>query len=173
MVNHCSASLDARGSNWAGIKLNPGEFFCIKVGSDVEPLSSLRYWGYIGEDPGGEHHTLAEFTLNTDFHDFDWYNLSHVDAHNLPLSIVPVDKAADCRALTCAKSLLAGCPSEGLVHDSAGHVTSCISPDRNNKNSVVAQYFDAACKDAYSWSGDDADSMVACAGEDYYVVFCP
>ena len=48
-----------------------------------------------------------------------------------------------------------------------------MSPDRDDPDSPVAQYFDAACADAYSWSGNDAESMAACAGEDYAVVFCP
>ena len=46
-------------------------------------------------------------------------------------------------------------------------------PEPNNPQSPVAQYFDKACPDAYSWSGDDANSVVACAGEDYIIVFCP
>jgi Thaumatin family len=172
LVNGCASKLSVRGSNGVTGELIPGEHLCVDLGTDVEPLNSLRYWGFIGEDPGGEHHTLAEMTLNTDFNDFDWYNLSHVDAHNLPLSIVPIDKK-DCRSLTCGESLLANCPAEGIYRDSKGVVVACVSPLRDNANSPVAQYFDASCKDAYSWSGDDQDSMVACAGEDYDVVFCP
>jgi hypothetical protein len=172
LVNGCASKLSVRGSNGVTGELLPGEHLCVDLGTDVEPLNSLRYWGFMGEDPGGEHHTLAEMTLNTDFNDFDWYNLSHVDAHNLPLSIVPIDKK-DCRSLTCGESLLANCPAEGIYRDSKGVVVACVSPLRDNENSPVAEYFDASCKDAYSWSGDDQDSMVACAGEDYDVVFCP
>jgi hypothetical protein len=69
--------------------------------------------------------------------------------------------------------LLANCPAVGLVKDSKGNVISCYSPMRDDKNSPVAQYFEMSCKDAYSWSGDDQDSVVACAGEDYDVTFCP
>jgi hypothetical protein len=145
---------------------------CSDLGSDVEPISSIRYWGFGEVDPGGEHHTLAEFTLNTDFNDFDWYNLSHVDAHNLPMQIVPLDKD-DCRTLTCADSLLEGCPEAGKVRDQQGNVISCYSLDRDDPNSEVALYFEGSCKDAYSWSGDDAESMAACAGEDFAIVFCP
>ena len=172
LVNGCAKTLSVRGSNGVAGELAPGEHLCVNLGTDVEPLSSLRYWGYLGEDPGAEHYTLAEFTLNTDFNDFDWYDISQVDAHNLPMQIVAIDETK-CRTLTCAQSLLANCPSVGQYRDSNGVVTACVSPDRNNGGSPVAQYFDAACKDAYAWSGDDADSMVACAGEDYDVVFCP
>jgi len=172
LVNGCNSSLSVRGSNGVAGELAPGEHLCVELGTDAEPLNSLRYWGFTGEDPGAEHHTLAEMTLNTDFNDFDWYDISHVDAYNLPMQIVPIDKTS-CRTLTCATNLLPNCPTEGLYRDSTGVVTACVSPDRNNANSPVAQYFDAACSDAYSWSGDDAKSMVACAGEDYDVVFCP
>lgn len=171
-VNGCDEAVSARGSNDVAAELEPGAHVCVTLGSDVEPLSSLRYWGFIGEDPGGEHHSLAEFTFNTDFHDFDWYNLSHVDAHNLPLAIVPVGRD-DCRTLSCPDSLLADCPEEGLYEDSEGNVVSCVSPDRDNAESPVAEYFEAACVDAYSWSGDDAESMAACAGEDFTIEFCP
>jgi hypothetical protein len=172
LVNGCASNLSVRGSNGVAEELSPGEHRCVDLGTDIEPLNSLRYWGFIGEDPGGEHHTLAEMTLNTDFYDFDWYNLSHVDAHNLPLQIVPID-GKDCRSLTCANSLLANCPPEGIYRDSKDVVVACVSPDRDNANSPVAKYFEASCSDAYSWSGDDSESMAACAGEDYDVVFCP
>jgi hypothetical protein len=172
LVNGCMAKLSVRGSNGVAGELLPGKSLCVELGSAVEPLSSLRYWAFIGEDPGGEHHSLAEFTFNTDFYDFDWYNLSHVDAHNLPMQIVPLD-TPECRALTCAQSLLGDCPAEGRYRDSSGTVIACVSPDRDNAGSPVAQYFEAACSDAYSWSGDDAESMAACAGEDYEVVYCP
>jgi hypothetical protein len=171
-VNRCDEAITYRGSSIDGGTLEPGVSACVDLGSDVEPISSIRYWGFAEVDPGAEHHTLAEFTLNTDFNDFDWYNLSHVDAHNLPMQIVPLDKD-DCRTLTCAESLLEGCPEAGKVRDEQGNVISCYSLDRDDPNSEVALYFEASCKDSYSWSGDDAESMAACAGEDFAIVFCP
>lgn len=171
-INHCTSPLTFAGSRIMGGELAPGEHACRDVGSATEAIDAIRYWGYIGADPGGEKYTLAELTLNTDFNDFDWYNISHVDASNLPMSITAVDMPK-CRVLSCPESLLADCPPEGQFKDASGKVVSCVSPDRNNKNSVVAKYFEAKCKDAYSWSGDDADSVVACAGEDYDVEFCP
>jgi hypothetical protein len=171
-VNLCSGVLSFRGSDITGGDLKPGEHACRTVGTATESLPAKRYWGFIGQDPGAERHTLAEFTFNTTFYDFDWYNLSHVDAHNLPMRIAPAGMPK-CRVLTCAQNLLPGCPAVGLVKDSSGNVISCYSPDRNNPNSPVALYFDAACVDAYSWSGDDAQSMASCAGEDYDIVFCP
>jgi hypothetical protein len=172
LVNKCTQALSFRGSDIDGGELQPGEHACRDVGSATESIPAIRYWGFIGEDPGGEKHTLAELTLNTDFNDFDWYNISHVDAHNLPMQVEAVDMP-DCRVLTCAESLLEGCPAEGQLHGTGGELISCFSPNRDDPNSVVAQYFEASCDDAYSWSGDDSESVAACAGEDFDVVFCP
>ncbi|MBN2342234.1 MAG: hypothetical protein JXX29_23760 [Deltaproteobacteria bacterium] len=171
-VNLCADNVTFEGSNIEPGDLLPGQSDCRDLGSDVEAISSIRYWGYIGPNPGGEHHTLAEFTMNTDFYDFDWYNLSHVDAHNLPMAIVPLEASDDCRSLVCADELLSECPQEGQFYVD-GELVSCVSPDRDNPDSVVARYFEQSCADAYSWSGDDAESMAACAGEDYAIVFCP
>jgi hypothetical protein len=171
-VNECDGQLSFRGSDIDGGELAPGEHACRDVGSDVESIPAIRFWGFVGMDPGPEKHTLAELTLNTDFNDFDWYNISHVDAHNLPMQIVAVGMP-DCRVLTCAESLLENCPAEGQLTDADGQLISCFSPMRDDPNSAVAQYFEAGCADAYSWSGDDAESVAACAGEDYDVIFCP
>ncbi len=172
LINHCQSTLSVRGSDIQGAELMPGEHACRDVASDVESLPAIRFWGFIGEDPGGERYTLAELTLNTDFNDFDWYNISHVDAHNLPMQVSAVEMPK-CRTLSCPNSLLPDCPAEGQLKDASGTVISCFSPHRDDKDSVVAQYFEAGCADAYSWSGDDQESVVACAGEDYDVVFCP
>jgi hypothetical protein len=171
-INKCQGTLEFRGSKIEGGQLKTGEHACRDVGDTKTEIPAIRFWGYIGEDPGGERYTLAELTLNTSFNDFDWYNISHVDASNLPMSVAAVDMPK-CRTLSCPTSLLPNCPAVGLVKDSKGNVISCYSPMRDDKNSPVAQYFEMSCKDAYSWSGDDQDSVVACAGEDYDVTFCP
>lgn len=175
-INRCGSAVSYRGSDIDGGSLQPGAVACTDIGTATEAISSKRYWGWIGDDPGAERHTLAEFTFNTDFYDFDWYNISHVDAHNLPMQIVPVDRA-DCDTLTCAKSLLSACPPEGRMLDSNGAIVACVSPDRDNRESPVALYFES-CDDAYAWSGDDQfgsdpSPMHACAGEDWDIVFCP
>lgn len=175
-VNRCAGTLEYAGSDIAGGTLEPGQFRCVDIGSDVEPLNAKRYWGWIGENPGAGRHSLAEFTFNTDFHDFDWYNISYVDAFNLPMQIVPVARP-DCETLTCSEDLLPGCPDVGVHRDSTGTATSCVSPDRNDPESPVARYFEQ-CDDAYAWSGDDQHGsdpspVRACAGEDWDIVFCP
>lgn len=176
VVNHCSGTLTYAGSDIAGGTLAPSDLACVDLGSDEEELSAKRYWGFLGEDPGGEHHSLAEFTFNTDFYDFDWYNISFVDAFNLPLQIVPLAQP-DCDTLTCAEDLLPACPSVGRYQGAAGSVISCVSPDRDDPGSPVALYFEQ-CDDAYAWSGDDQEGddpspVKACAGEDWQLVFCP
>jgi hypothetical protein len=171
-TNRCDEIVSFEGSNIEAGELEPGASDCRDLGSNAEEVPSIRYWGYTGSDPGGGRHTLAELTLNTDWNDFDWYNLSHVDAHNLPMALVPVDRS-DCRTLSCPADLLADCPPEGRWPED-GPILSCVSPDRDDPDSPVAQYFEAGCADAYSWSGDDAESMAACSdGEDYEIVFCP
>lgn len=175
-VNRCGETLHVRGSDIPDAVIGAGDFACQDVGTADEELSAKRYWGYLAEDPGAEHHTLAEFTFNTDFHDFDWYNISHVDAHNLTMQIAPLD--TDCDVLTCADtSLLADCPSVGRQTDGSGELIACVSPERDDPTSPVAVHFEA-CEDGYAWSGDDQQGsdpspVRACAGEDFAIVFCP
>lgn len=176
-VNRCDSPVEIRGSDIEGGTVGVGAFVCRDLGTSAEPISSKRYWGFIGEDPGGEHHTLAEFTFNTDFNDFDWYNISHVDAHNLMMQIVPLDRP-ECDTLTCdGASLLSDCPEVGRWLDDNGTLISCVSPERDNPDSPVALHFES-CDDAYAWSGDDQQGddpspVRACAGEDWAIVFCP
>lgn len=176
-VNRCASALELRGSDIEPATVQPGEFVCRDLGTDIEAISSKRYWGFVGEDPGAEHHTLAEFTFNTDFNDFDWYNISHVDAHNLTMQIAPLDRQ-DCDTLTCADSaLLDDCPEVGRHAGGNGTLISCVSPERDNPTSPVALHFES-CDQAYAWSGDDQQGddpspVRACAGEDWAIVFCP
>ena len=175
-VNGCDAPVTFRGSDIDDGVLAPGAASCVDIGSDVEELSSKRYWGFRGRDPGAEHHSLAEFTFNTDFNDFDWYNISYVDAFNLPLQITPLERPK-CKVLTCATNLLPECPSVGRFEDSQGELVACVSPNRDDAMSPVALYFES-CDDAYAWSGDDQKGddpspMRACAGEDWQISFCP
>lgn len=176
-INRCASALTVRGSDIPNSTVNSGTFTCQDIGTAEETLSAKRYWGFLGEDPGAEHHTLAELTFNTDFHDFDWYNISHVDAHNLTMQIAPLDRE-NCDSLTCAStSLLTDCPAVGRQENGEGELISCVSPDRDNASSVVAQHFES-CDEGYAWSGDDQHGddpspVRACAGEDFAIVFCP
>lgn len=175
-VNSCAMSVTFRGSDIAGGTLAPGAFACVNVGTATEAISSKRYWGFAGADPGAEHYTLAEFTFNSDFYDLDWYNISHVDAHNLPMAILPSARP-NCRQLSCPQDFLAACPAAGQSRDASGTVVSCVSPNRDDPTNSVVLLFEH-CDDAYAWSGDDQDGtdvspMVGCQVEDFDIVFCP
>jgi len=174
-VNGCDHSVIFAGSDLDGGSLVPGAVRCVDIGSAAEGLAAKRYWGYGGNDPGAGHYSLAEFTFNTDFHDFDWYDVSFVDAFNLPLGITPLSRP-DCQVLACADDFLAGCPAVGQLRQN-GELVACVSPERDNGDSPVAQYFEG-CDDAYAWSADDQHGSDpspthACAGEDFAVTFCP
>ncbi|SET60164.1 Thaumatin family protein [Stigmatella erecta] len=179
-INQCSFEVNFAGNNITGGLLGAGKEECRTIGSTTEMMLTKRYWGFRkGEDPGFEKHSLAEFGFNEVFYEhksWDWFNLSHVDAHNLPLKIVPYNLpgGTTCAGQTrsCPMDMLANCPPEGQFRNAAGKVISCVSRDRDNPNSVVARYFDAACSQSYSWSGDDS-VMAACNGEDFDIVFCP
>ncbi len=175
-VNGCAKPVTFQGSDITGGTLAPGAFACVDIGNAVDALNSKRYWGFSGDDPGAEHHSLAEFTFNTDFQNFDWYNISYVDAFNLPLQIVPLARPK-CDTLTCAQDFLSMCPAVGQYKDASGELVACVDPDRNNADNPVAQLFEA-CDDSYAWSGDDQNGsdpspVRACAGEDFNIVFCP
>ena len=172
LINECTGELSFRSSAGAAGDLKPGAHVCLQVGDVKDAIASTEYWGFIGKDPGDRRHTLAVINLNTTFNDFDWYDISHVDAFNLPVQIVPV-AAPNCRTLTCAQNLLPNCPSEAVIKDVSGEIVACVNPDANDATSVVAQYFKKNCPDAYSWTGDSASSLASCVGEDYDIIFCP
>ena len=174
-VNGCDKPVTFAGSDSVGGSLAPGAVRCVDLGTAADALSAKRYWGYVGADPGAGRYSLAEFTFNTDFHDFDWYDISFVDAFNLPLGIAPLARP-DCQTLACPDDFLAGCPDVGKF-ETNGQVVACVSPERDNGDSPVAQYFEG-CDDAYAWSADDQHGSDpspthACAGEDFAVTFCP
>ncbi|WP_257456897.1 RICIN domain-containing protein [Archangium lipolyticum] len=179
-INRCGFEVNFAGNNITGGLLGSGQEACRTIGSVTAYMPTKRYWGFRkGEDPGFEHHSLAEFGFNEVFYSYtswDWFNLSHVDAHNLPLKIVPYELGGTttCSGQTrsCPMDLLPNCPAEGQLRNAAGKVISCVSRDRDNPNSVVARYFDAACSQSYSWSGDDS-VMAACNAEDFDIIFCP
>ena len=179
-INKCSFDIDFAGNNITGGSLGVGQESCRTIGSITAYMPTKRYWGFRkGEDPGFERRSLAEFGFNEVFYSYtswDWFNLSHVDAHNLPLKIVPYDVAGGttCSGQTrsCPQNLLTNCPAVGQLRNAAGQIISCWSPERDNPNSVVAKYFDAGCSQSYSWSGDDS-VMAACNAEDFDIIFCP
>ncbi len=181
-INRCNTAVVFAGNGgMASGTLAAGAEACRTIGGNTEHMISRRYWGFRqGEDPGAGRYTLAEFGFNEAFagyNSWDWFDVSQVDAQNLPMKIIPYQLGTNtvCANQTraCQPNLLPNCPSVGQFKNAAGKVISCVSPERDNPNSAVARYFDAACPQAYSWSGDDAGPMAACNAEDFDVVFCP
>lgn len=179
-INRCSFRVNFAGNNISGGLLSSGGEACRTIGANTDHMITKRYWGFReGNDPGYEHHSLAEFGFNEVFYNhtsWDWFNLSHVDANNLPLKIVPYEIGGGntCASQTrsCPMDMLKNCPEVGKLRNAAGEVISCVSHDRDNPNSTVALYFDATCSQSYSWSGDDS-VMAACNAGDFDIVFCP
>jgi hypothetical protein len=180
-INRCGVRVHFAGNGgMASGSLAPNEAACRTIGGNQEHMISRRYWGWRdGQDPGAEHHSLAEFGFNENFAgkaSWDWFNLSQVDAHNLPLKIIPYElgtnNVCDGQVRACAKNLLADCPESGKLRRD-GKVIACVNHDRDNPNGAVSKYFNNQCPGAYSWSGDDAGSMASCNAEDFDIVFCP
>lgn len=179
-INRCPFRVDFAGNNIPGGLLGSGDEACRTIGANTAHMISKRYWGFReGNDPGNEHHSLAEFGFNEVFHGYtswDWFNLSYVDANNLPLKIVPYEIGGGntCASQTrsCPMDMLTNCPEVGKLRNAAGEVIACVSHDRDNPSSPVARYFDATCSQAYSWSGDNS-AMAACNAGDFDIVFCP
>jgi hypothetical protein len=172
VVNQCDKPLSFRSNAGDAGELLPGAQACHDLGNTTDVIPAVRYWGYTGVDPGAGRHSLAVLELNTTYQALDFYDISYVDAQNLPLAMAPLGMPG-CRNLTCSASLLQNCPPVGQLKDDAGQIIACTNPDNHNPNSPVAQYFNQGCGDAYAWTGDDAEALTACAGEDYAIVFCP
>ena len=179
-INKCTFPITFAGNNITGGNLSAGSSACRTIGSVTDHMITKRYWGFRqGEDPGFEHYSLAEFGFNEAFagyNSWDWFNLSHVDANNLPLKIIPYElgttKTCVNQTRSCPMDLITNCPDVGKLRNAAGKVIACVSHDRDNPNSPVAKYFDTGCTQSYSWSGDDS-VMAACNAEDFDIVFCP
>jgi hypothetical protein len=133
--------------------------------------------------------TLAEFTLGGGISP-DYYDVSLVDAFNVPITIVP-QGGAGCDTAGCSANLAPGCPSELQSVDSSGNIVACLSscskfggdqycctgsydsPSVCNPASWPvnsASYFKAACPDAFSYALDPVTSTFTCQGASGYVI---
>lgn len=134
--------------------------------------------------------TWAEFKLDG-YAGLDFYDVSLVDAFNLPLSITPEGGRGDCRVAACAQNLLLTCPDDLQTRDPKGQLIACLSGCAKhpsdaaccaNSNATpatcpappTAAFFKKACPDAYSYAYDDGSSTRTCTGPTgYTVTFCP
>lgn len=140
LVNECERVV------WAGLlgdetngplsvdeRLEPGE--CVAV--PVIGLAGGRAFGRtdcvddVCTSSGGDGRgTLVQMVLSAD--GIDTYNVSLVDAFNLPMAMLPVvvSTGSECRAANCAADLNVVCP-EGLARlDESGEIAYCLSACR-------------------------------------------
>lgn len=143
---------------------------------------------------GGQPSSLAEWTMDGwagGSATQDYFDVSHVDAFNLPMGIKATGGSGICHTVACTKDVLPICPADLQVKNSAGKVVNCLSSctryqtdetccrGAHNTSATCpapegAQVFKAACPDAYSYAYDDGTSTWNCAQPSGYVVtFCP
>jgi hypothetical protein len=141
------------------------------VGGDWERHEGLAYYAYHeGNNPGVENMTLAEFGFNTAWYNLDFYDVSNVNAFNMPMDIRPI--GAGCDAARCAVDLLPGCPDGNRIWNQGWTISCTKWGDRDNPNNPAAIEFHNACPGAYSWSKDDGATR-GCDAQDYIVTLCP
>ncbi|CAG7723051.1 unnamed protein product [Allacma fusca] len=199
-----------------GFRLNPGESNKFEV--RYKWLSG-RIWGRTGCDANGRNCesgdcgepncrgrtvfdavTLAEFGLDSDFMGLDFWDISQVDGHNLPMSIRPVPGTVKngnkCYEISCRFDFNV-CPNNfkqwGKNNNLAGCKSACSAtredrfccPENKGYNrdncpqpTDESRLFKNQCPDAYSYAYDDDTSVFACENQtpgssSYEITFCP
>ncbi|KAG0586748.1 hypothetical protein KC19_2G114000 [Ceratodon purpureus] len=146
------------------------------------------FWGFpSGSGDAGQGNAakpqanLAEFTIGSNGQDY--YDLSNVNAYNLPLMINPTNTNGDtisgshCGTLSCTiNNLNSFCQAPNRLTGTPGN--GCYNVDGPGNNPTAGtQAFKNACPSSYAYSKDDTGNppvVYACkAGSDYEVVFCP
>jgi hypothetical protein len=145
---------------------------------------------------GAPNVTLAEFTLGGGTSS-DFYDVSFVDAFNVPVTVAPVGGATSstdpyqCTTAGCTANLNPGCPGVLQDTDSSGNIVACLSacsefdtaqycctgaygsPSACNPDTWpvdYAAYFKSSCPNAYSYAFDDPTSTFTCSGASGYVI---
>lgn len=221
-VNNCAQTV------WVGALTNSKEFALPESGGwqlDQGQQHSIvlaghwggRFWGRTGctttdgvfkcesgdcggaacDGRGGQPASLAEFLLFDDAGK-DFYDVSLVDAFNLPIGIAPSKGSVDasqvsgqtCGAPTCATDIDSLCPAELQQKNAQGQTVSCDSACSAYNTpqtcctgaydtapmcpaTPLSKVFKTACPDAYSYAYDDKTSTYNCTAKAYTVTFCP
>lgn len=152
------------GGNWpAGLVWGfPGNSGSSSTGNNAKPQANL-----------------AEFTIGAGGQDF--YDISNVDAYNLPMRVAPTQIAGGgspsgthCGTIVCAiydlenfckaPNFLTGPPGDGCKNANG--------PGQNPTDGTRA--FKSRCPTSYSYSTDNANTVFGCeTGSNYEVVYCP
>jgi len=184
--NQCPITItacdQAQGTGVSCFVLGSGQSNLLNVGS-AWPGGLI--WGYPGtnRDPNFGNSIkpqadLAEFSIGLSAQDF--YDLSNVNAYNLPLEISPTQIAGGgqpnghfCGSPSCtipnlggfcqSPNSLTGPPADGCINkDGPGTVPT---------SGTIA--FHNACPNAFSYSQDNQATYACSTGSNYEVVFCP
>lgn len=152
--------------------LSPGNAYERRIGSDSLTHPSYAFYAYrINEHPGFGNMSLAEFTFNPNGSKQDFYDVSYVDAFNIPMTIRPANNGS-CPTAGCKAKLNLNCPAGNRIHKD-GKVIACSKfGDRDTPNNPAAAHFERHCPEAYSWSKDDWATK-GCFAQDYIVTLCP
>ncbi|CAK9223174.1 unnamed protein product [Sphagnum jensenii] len=177
IVNQCSQTISACQTDQSGqitsYALGSGASQLIDVGTTW--LGGV-IWGYPGgsADPtdcntAKPQADLAEFT--TGDNNQDSYDISIVNAYNLPLQIAPTSSGSTCGSPSCTiNNLNSFCqpPNTPTGPPGDGCYNNATSP------SPGPNPFPTACPEAISYTTDTTGKVYGCqTGTNYEVVFCP
>jgi len=122
---------------------------------------------------------LAEFTINAGGQDY--YDISNVDAFNLPMRVAPTQIAGGgrpsgthCGTIVCViNNLKDFCKKPNFLTGPPGQgCKNANGPGQQATDGTRA--FRNKCPSSYSYSKDDQGSVFGCeTGSNYEVVFCP
>jgi hypothetical protein len=178
IINQCSQTISGCQSDQTGqvssYLLGSGASQLIDVGTNW-PGGVI--WGYPGSsaDPTDCNNAkpqadVAEFTINSDQ---DFYDISIVNAYNLPLKIAPTS-GTTCASPSCTiNNLNSFCVSPNTLTGGPGD--GCYNVDGPNTGSPTpgTTQFATACPGAMSYTSDNSNVYACQAGTNYEVVFCP
>jgi hypothetical protein len=186
IVNQCSQTISACQTDQTGqitsYALGSGASKLIDVGTS---WPGGLIWGYPGgsADPtdcntAKPQADLAEFTING-FSNQDSYDISNVNAYNLPLKIAPTSQVTvsgtTCGSPSCTiNNLNSFCQPPNTLTPGPGD--GCFNTDGPNTGTPTSgtQQFDNACPEAISYTTDTTGKVYGCpTGTNYKVTFCP
>ncbi|XP_024400323.1 pathogenesis-related protein R minor form [Physcomitrium patens] len=189
IINQCGQTITACATCCGGAQVN-----CYALGGrgGRQQINVGGNWpaGVIWGFPGGSANpnegnnakpqaNLAEFTIGAG--GMDYYDISNVDAYNLPMRMAPTQIAGGgspsgthCGTIICAINDLIGfCNGRNRLTGPPGN--GCKNVDGPGLNPTDGtRAFKNRCPTSYSYSKDDAGTVFGCnTGSNYEVVFCP
>ncbi|CAK9235781.1 unnamed protein product [Sphagnum troendelagicum] len=184
IVNQCSQTISGCQNNQTGqitsYALGSGASQLIDVGTSW--LGGV-IWGYPGgsADPtdcnkAKPQADIAEFTING-FSNQDAYDISIVDAYNLPLKIAPTSpvqpSGTTCGSPSCTiNNLNSFCQPPNTPTGPPGD--GCYIVENTTRPTPETNPFANACPEAISSTTNTTGKVYGCqTGTNYEVVFCP